>query len=62
LVRAEQAGLDAQVFSIWCSGQYGNGTAYAFANREIDSLYALIARNPDKIALVRTKSAVEKSS
>lgn len=53
LVRAKQAGLDAQVFSIWCGDQYGNGTAYAFANREIDSLDALIKRNPDKITLVR---------
>jgi membrane dipeptidase len=61
LIRAEQAGLDAQVFSIWCGGQYGNGTAYAFANREIDSLYALINRNPDKITLVRTASQLKKA-
>ncbi|MDB4999688.1 MAG: dipeptidase, partial [Mucilaginibacter sp.] len=61
LVRAEQAGLDAQVFSIWCGGQYGNGTAYAFANREIDSLYALINRNPEKTTLVRTASQLKKA-
>ncbi|MDB4918951.1 dipeptidase [Mucilaginibacter sp.] len=52
LVRAKQGGLDGQIFSIWCGEEYGKGTAYAFANREIDSLYALIARNPDKITLV----------
>jgi membrane dipeptidase len=53
LVRAKQGGLDVQVFSIWCGPEYGHGSAYAFANREIDSLYALIHRNPDKIQLVK---------
>lgn len=54
LVRAKEGGLDVQVFSIWCGPQYGHGSAYAFANREIDSLYALIQRNPDKIQMVYT--------
>jgi membrane dipeptidase len=53
LVRAKQGGLDVQVFSIWCGPEYGHGSAYAFANREIDSLYALIRRNPDKMQLVK---------
>src|ERR1700688_4663758 len=53
LVRAREGGLDVQVFSIWCGGEYGKGTAFKFANREIDSLDALIKRNPDKIVLVR---------
>jgi membrane dipeptidase len=53
LVRAKEGGLDGQMFSVWCGEEYGKGTAFAFANREIDSLYALIARNPDKITLVR---------
>lgn len=61
LVRAKTAGLDVQVFSIWCGDQYGNGTAYAYANREIDSLYALINRNPDKIKLVRTAADLKKT-
>ncbi|MBD1392340.1 dipeptidase [Mucilaginibacter glaciei] len=61
LVRAKQGGLDAQVFSIWCSGDYGHGTAYAFANREIDSLDALIKRNPDKMTLVRTAKELKKT-
>ncbi len=54
LVRAKQGGLNAQVFSIWCGATYGKGTANAMANREIDSLLALIKRYPDKIALVTT--------
>ncbi len=61
LVRAKQGGLDAQVFSIWCGPQYGKGTAFKFANREIDSLYALIARYPDRITLVRNAVELEKA-
>ncbi len=61
LVRAKQGGLDAQVFSIWCGPQYGKGTAFKFANREIDSLYALIARYPDRITLVRNSGELEKA-
>src|SRR5882757_4948283 len=52
LVRTKQGGLDVQVFSIWCGEDYGKGTAFKFANREIDSLDALIKRNPRKIELV----------
>ncbi|TWR31258.1 membrane dipeptidase [Mucilaginibacter pallidiroseus] len=54
LIRAKKASLGGQVFSIWCGDQYGYGTAYAYANREIDSLMSLINRNPGKTALVRT--------
>jgi len=61
LVRAKQGGLDAQVFSIWCGPQYGKGTAFRFANREIDSLYALIKRYPDKITLVRNSVELKKA-
>lgn len=52
LVRAKEGGLDIQVFSVWCGPQYGHGSAYAFANREIDSLYALVRRNTNQIQLV----------
>ena len=61
LVRAKEGGLDAQVFSIWCGPQYGKGTAFKFANREIDSLYALMARYPDRITLVRNSAQLEKA-
>ncbi|MCQ6956715.1 dipeptidase [Mucilaginibacter aquariorum] len=61
LPRAKQGGLDVQVFSVWCGDQYGNGTAYAYANREIDSLYALIKRYPNKIQLVRTAADLKKT-
>ncbi len=61
LVRAKEGGLDAQVFSIWCGENYGKGAAFAFANREIDSLYALIARYPDRITLVRNSKELKKA-
>jgi len=61
LVRAKEGGLDAQVFSIWCGPQYGKGTAFKFANREIDSLYALIARYPQKITLVRNAAQLKQA-
>ncbi|PAW94019.1 dipeptidase [Mucilaginibacter sp. MD40] len=61
LVRAKIGGLNAQVFSIWCGDQYGNGTAFRFANREIDSLDALIKRYPNKIKLVTTSTDLQKT-
>jgi membrane dipeptidase len=54
LNRMKTGGIDIQVFSIFCDENYGNGTAYAFANREIDSLYAVVERNPTKMMLVKT--------
>lgn len=61
LVRAKQGGLDGQIFSIWCGEEYGRGRAFAFANREIDSLYALIHRYPDKITLVHNAEEIKKA-
>lgn len=54
LNRMKTGGIDIQVFSIFCDENFGNGTAYAFANREIDSLYAVVERNPTKMMLVKT--------
>lgn len=61
LVRAKKGGLDGQLFSVWCGEEYGKGTAYAMANREIDSLYALIARYPHQITLVHNTTELEKA-
>lgn len=55
LVRAKEGGLDVQVFSVW--SDYTGG--FALANRQIDSLDALISRHPDKIAKVRTASELK---
>jgi membrane dipeptidase len=50
LKRMFKGGIDAQVFSIWCDGTQKN--PFAFANREIDTLYAWISRHPDSMMLV----------
>ena len=59
LPKAAQGHLAAQVFSIWCGEEYGPGKAFAMANREIDSLYALIHRNPRRMVLVRNATELE---
>jgi membrane dipeptidase len=52
LQRMKEAGVDVQVFSIWCDGEQKN--PFAFANREIDSLYTWCNRNPDKMMIVNS--------
>lgn len=53
LPRLKQGGVDVQFFSIWCDGSYGKGTAFNYANQEIDSLMSIIQINSDKIALAK---------
>lgn len=50
LDRLKKGGLDVQIFSVYCDGDQVN--AFAFANREMDSLDAVATRNPDKIVKV----------
>jgi membrane dipeptidase len=52
LARLRKGGVDVQIFSIFCDDRYGKGTAFAYANREIDSLYAIAARNPETMQMV----------
>lgn len=51
LNRMFTAGIDVQVFSIWCDGTQPE--PYAYALRQIDTLYAWINRNPGKMMLAR---------
>jgi len=64
LQRFKEGGVDVQIFSVWCDGTFGKDQAFARAIREIDTLYAVIARNPDKMMLVTSpdqlKQAVKK--
>ncbi len=53
LPKAKRGKLKGQMFSIWCDEAYGDGKAFAMANREIDSLMALINRNPSTMSFVR---------
>ena len=52
LARMKQGGIDVQVFSIFCDENFGKGSAFAYANRELDSLYAVAGRNPDRMQIV----------
>ncbi|HEY8398598.1 MAG TPA: dipeptidase [Flavihumibacter sp.] len=61
LVRFRRGGIDIQIFSIFCDERYGHGTAFAHALREIDSLDAIVARNPKKIMHVNTMKDLRKA-
>jgi membrane dipeptidase len=61
IARFKKGGVDVQVFSIFCDERFGKDTAFKFANIEIDSLYAIASRNPDKMMMVRTMSQLKKA-
>ncbi len=61
LPRFRQGGVDVQVFSVFCDERFGKDTAFKFANIEIDSLYAIAARNADKMTIVRTPAELKKA-
>jgi len=54
LKRMTRGGVDIQIFSVWGDEH----TDFAHANREIDSLEALIARNPLKMMMIRSSNDV----
>lgn len=59
LDRWKKGGLDIQIFSVYCDG--GTKQPYALANRQMDSLDAVIARNPTKIIKVANAKAALKA-
>jgi membrane dipeptidase len=59
LSRVKEGGLDAQIFSIWCGPEQQN--PYAWANREIDSVYEWCRRNPDKMMMVYNPADLAKA-
>lgn len=61
LDRFRKGGIDLQVFSIFCDERYGKGTAFNFALREMDSLDAIVARNPGKIMAVNSVADLRKA-
>jgi len=61
LARFKEGGVDVQVFSIFCDERFGKDTAFKYANIEIDSLYAIAKRNPDKITIVTTPDQLNKA-
>lgn len=59
LNRMKEGGVDVQFFSVWSDGDQLN--PYAFANRQIDSLDAVIKRNPNKIVKVANSKELLKA-
>ncbi len=59
LARFKQGGVDVQVFSIFCNERFGKDTAFKFANIEIDSLYAIAGRNPDRMMIASNTSEIK---
>ena len=59
LARFKEGGVDVQLFSVWCDGT--KKEPYAWANREMDSLYAVAQRNPDKIVLTKNTKELKRA-
>jgi membrane dipeptidase len=59
--RAREGGLDVAFMSIYTSpGEDDAGKAWQVANMQIDAIEALVARHPDKFALLRSPGDVER--
>jgi membrane dipeptidase len=52
LSRMFKGGVKVQIFSIFCDEHYGKGSAYAYASKELDSLFAVAKRNPKTMQIV----------
>ncbi len=59
--RFKKGGVDVQIFSIFCDERFGKDTAFKFANIEMDSLYAIVARNSGKLMLVKTPAQLQQA-
>jgi membrane dipeptidase len=59
LARWKKGGLDVQIFSVYCGGDAKN--PFAFANREMDTLDAVVKRNPGKIVKVTNYAELMKA-
>ncbi len=57
LKRFKEGGVDYQLFSIWCDGEKVN--PYAWAMREMDTLDAVAARNPNKIIVAKDWKSIK---
>lgn len=59
MARLKAGGMKVQVFSIFCDERYGKGTAFAKANRHMDSLMAIINRHPNELQLATTPAQIK---
>ncbi len=60
IVRLKEGGVDVQIFSVWCGGEYGKGRAFNHAIEMIDTLNAIVRRSSDKIAFAKSYNDIEK--
>jgi membrane dipeptidase len=61
LARFKKGGVDVQVFSIFCDDRFGVGSAYRRASQEIDSLYAIAARNAGRMTIVTDVAGIKRA-
>ena len=61
LGRFRKGGVDVQVFSIFCDERFGKDTAFKYANIEMDSLYAVAARNPHKMTIATSPGDIRQA-
>ena len=61
IARFQKGGVDVQIFSVFCDERFGNDTAFKYANIEIDSLYAIVARNRDRMMMVTNPKDLKKA-
>ena len=61
IARFKKAGMDVQVFSIFSDERFGKDTAFKYANIEIDSLYAIVGRNQDKMMIVTNTKELQQA-
>ncbi len=59
LARLRKGGVDVQIFSIFCGPEQQQ--PYAFANREIDSVYEWANRAPNRMTIVRTPAELKQA-
>ena len=59
LARFKKGGVDYQLFSVWCDGE--KAKPYEWAMREMDSLYAVAGRNPDKMVIAKSWKDIQKA-
>jgi membrane dipeptidase len=59
LNRMKEGGIDVQLFSIFCGPEQAQ--PYAFANREIDSVYEWTRRNPGRMMIVKTPEQLKQA-
>ncbi len=54
-----KSGIDVQVFAIFSDERFGKDTAFKYANIEIDSLEAIVARNSGRMMMIHSPADLD---